>query len=525
MDYRLFFNTTIHTLEHDTPYHWLLVGNGKIIALGVEDDPPDLTGHQAQKYDMHGLHLFPAFTDAHTHLVMTALNTLNIDLKQAHSLDQAVAILRAHAGDYPADVWVLGSGYDRNLWHDGQPHKKILDAIFPNHPVMLESKDCHSIWVNSLALKTAGIKKTTPDPPGGKIERDAKGQPTGLLSEQAIPLIKRNIPPPGGEQTRRALLKLFNEFHRHGITAVHTMEGLKEYGLLQDLANNGQLELRVTIYIPHQEMEGLLAAGMRSGHGNEWLKLGGIKIFADGSLGSQTAEMRAPYENDPDNFGIAHLPESELRAIIRTAAEHGLSPAVHAIGDAAVRKVLQAFEQAREWREKWNLVFRMEHAQLVPPEELRLFGQSGAMASMQPLHIADDVPLAEKYWGTRCAYAYPMAALLQRGVPLAFGSDTPVADFDPFKGMYSAVTRKFQLNSQHEPWHPEMAVSLKQAIKAYTIGGATASGDLHLRGTLSVGKQADFIAVDRDIRFLKPEEILSIRVNKTIMNGKIVYQI
>ncbi len=524
MKYRFFYNGHIHTLADQSPAHWLLSGNGKIVALGHADDPPDLSGLNATTHDLEAAHVYPAFSDAHTHLVMTALNSLRIDLRPAISLSQAVDLLAQRRHDFQPGEWVLGSGYDANLWQDGRPHKKILDRIFPENPVLLESKDCHSVWVNQAALKMAGITAATPDPPGGKIYRDADHTPNGLLSEQAIPLIKQKIPPANSEQSRRALRNLIARMHRKGITTVHTMEGLKEYGLLQDMLNDDQLPLRVVIYIPHQEMGGLISGGIHTGYGNEWLKLGGIKIFADGSLGSRTAELSEPYRDDPDNYGIAYLPEDELNELIYQAAEHGLAPAVHAIGDAAVRKVLQAFIRAQHWRDKWGFNFRLEHAQLVPADTLDLFARSKAVASMQPIHIADDVEIAEKYWGDRSAFAYPIAALMNKGVTVAFGSDTPVADFDPFKGIFCAVARKFQLKPGNPSWHPEMAISVAQAIRAYTAGPAMASGDFHLRGTLAVGKQADFIAVEDDLLTMKPEDLLSVSILKTVLNGEILYQ-
>ncbi len=502
----------------------MLISNGAILALGKEDAYPQLAGRSAEKIDLNGRHVLPAFTDAHTHLIMSALNFYGVDLRPARSLKSALNILQAHTSSIKKNEWVLGFGFNRNLWDDGQPTRHDLDRIFPKNPVLLDSIDYHTIWVNSRTLHLSGINQNTPDPPGGKIDREADHQPKGLLSEEAVALIKNILPDFNRQQKKRAVLKLIKQLHAKGISAVHTMEGVDEYKLLKDLDQNDKLKLRVHFYIPHREMDWLIRQKWHSGSGSDWLRIGGIKVFADGSLGSQTAEMRTPYENDADNLGIAHLSEEDLLNIISKGAENGLSPAVHAIGDRAVQKVLNVFEQIQSWRAQWNLILRMEHAQLVPPESVSLFKQFGVIASMQPIHIADDVRIAEKFWGKRSAYAYAMKPLLQAGAELAFGSDTPVADFDPIKGIYSAVNRRYHLDPRQPRWQPQLAISTEQAIRAYIIGGAKATNDLHRRGTLTPGKVADFIVLNKDPFSLKNDEILSLKVLQTFINGEIVYQ-
>jgi len=520
----LYHNARIHTLEEHTVYDWLLSASGSVVALGPKDAYPSLPANKIEKIDLQGGHVYPAFTDAHTHLFMSALNARQIDLNPANSLEEALHILSRYARHSAPGEWIKGHGFDKNLWTDGQPHKKYLDRIFPGNPVVLESRDCHSVWVNSLALKYAGIHAGSKNPPGGNIGRDPDGALNGLLFEQALPLLQKKVPPAGAGQMKQAVKRLIKEFHKRGITSVHTMEGLKEYGILQDLLKEGSLKLRVNIYIPYQEADWLTENQLHSGFGDAWLRLGGIKIFADGSLGSHTAELLAPYENQPQNYGLAHLSEAELNEIVANAARNGLAPAVHAIGDAAVLKVLRAFQKSLGWRKKWGLKFRMEHAQLVPGEALPLFRETRTVASMQPVHIADDVRTAERYWGARSARAFPIRDMIQYGIPLAFGSDTPVADFDPLKGIFSAVQRRYKLRLDQAPWHPEQAITAEQALQAYTLGGAAASGELHLKGSLKAGKVADFIVLDKAINDLSESEMLDASVRQTILNGTIVYR-
>ncbi len=523
-NFTLYHNAYIHTLEEEPVYNWLLSSSGSIVAIGRQNDYPDLSPNKMKMIDLQGGHVYPAFTDAHTHLFMSALNARHIDLRPANSLDEALQILRHHSRLFAPGEWIEGYGFDKNLWTDGQPHKKYLDQIFPDNPVVLESKDCHSIWVNSPALKAAGLKKDSSNPSGGKLARDGDGALNGLLYEQALPLVQKQVPAADVGPMKQAVKNLFKEFHKRGITSAHTMEGLKEYGILQDLMNEGQLKLRVSIYIPYQESAWLTDNQLRSGFGDDWLRLGGVKIFADGSLGSRTAEMLAPYENEPQNRGLAHLSEAEISEIVAHAARNGLSPAVHAIGDAAVLKVLRAFQKSLAWRQKWGFNFRMEHAQLVPEEALPLFRETHTIASMQPIHIADDVRNAERYWGARSARAYPIKDMLASGIPLAFGSDTPVADFDPLKGIFSAAHRRYHLQLDEAPWRPEQAISIEQALRAYTIGGAAASGERHLKGSLKAGKVADFIVLDKALSELSESEPLNASVRQTILSGEIVYQ-
>jgi len=519
MSFILYYNAKIYSLKKDKIYNWLLSANGKIVALGTKGLEPEAP----VKINLNSQTVIPAFTDAHTHFVMTALYAGRVWLNKADSLNQALKILQGVKPPSGRKVWLFGGGYDKNIWPDGQPHKKYLDVLFPQTPVLIESKDCHAIWVNSVALKLAGINAKTPDPAGGKIGRDASGQPDGLLYEKAQQRVRDIAGQPREAEMVDAVEQAFGRFHSLGITGVHSMEGMGEFRVLQQLWGKGKLHLRFSVYLPQQEAEHLIQAGLQSGFGDEWLRFAGVKFFADGSLGSQTAEMQQPYEGS-NNLGLAHFSAEEMKERIALAQNNRLAVAVHAIGDRAVIKVLNALEQTDRNKAAPLLPNRIEHAQLVPPKQIARFRRLGIIASVQPVHIADDVQIAEHYWGKRTAYAYPLRSLLNQKIVLAFGSDTPVAHFDPIQGIYSAVQRKYQFKSTEAVWHPEQAITVAEAVRAYTYGAAVASGEPALKGTLESGKLADFIVLNRDIFTTPLEELLQVKVIRTVLNGQSVFE-
>lgn len=519
----LFFNGKIHAFSDAVVVDWLLCAGGKIISSGKKSNRPQLPDFAGQT-DLEGKTVLPAFTDAHTHFVATALGLQRIQLDQARSLEDAVHILKKESARFKPGEWVRGGGFNKNLWQDGQPHQSILDAIFPYNPVALESKDFHAMWLNSKGMKKAGIHLDMADPRGGRIERDLKGNPTGILYEKALDQVYKNIALPEQKSIAQSVKKISRQFLSLGITSVHTMEGLAEFKALQLMDQAEILDLRVTFFIPKDEAKALVSAGILSGFGSDMLRIAGVKIFTDGSLGSQTAHMLEPY-NGTANTGIPHISAEDLKKEVSYFNQNGLSATVHAIGDAAVIKTLDAFAFAQEQISNTLIFNRMEHAQLVPTAQIERFKELNITASMQPVHIADDMQLAEQLWGSRCMQAYPIYDLQQSGVNLAFGSDMPVAAFNPFHGIYSAMERKYALDPAREKWVPEQAIDLTNALKAYTIGPAKSINQDKKTGTLQAGKAADFIVIDRDIFKLPPEELLQTRVLQTALNGHLVYQV
>ncbi len=518
----LFKNANIFPNPEATPLNWLLTQNGRIIALGHKTDSiPRI--EIDQKIDLKEKYVFPAFGDAHLHSLWAAHLFLEIDLSPAQSLQQALNILESAKHRFKPEQWVIGRGFNKNMWHDGQPDRQSLDRLFPQNPVYLESQDCHSAWINSAAIKRVGLTKTAVDPPGGKFGRNAKREFSGLVFDKAMEIFKKVLPPPSEEQLLNALDRFVNQLLKNGITHIHTMEGAEALNLWQKYFKWFGRKMRVVFYFPVDEMENLIKARLHSAFGDEWLRIGGIKIFTDGSLGSQTAALRQPYENQSENFGMLMYNESELLKIVTRAQQHHLAVAIHAIGDKAVEMALKVLQQTENVRKQNRLLSRLEHAQLVTPDLIPLFKQFGVVASMQPIHIADDVKTAEKYWGQRSRFAYPIHSLLAQGIPLAFGSDAPVAEANPLKGIFSAVWRKFKFDLTEPSWNPQEAISVWQAFQAFSKGVAHAAmGDTFL-GELSPGKFTDFIVLDKNLFNADPADFKKLQIKKTILNGNIVF--
>ena len=518
----LFFNGNIHTLRGHQVIDWLLCSGGNIIATGHQSDRPQLP--ESENFtDLKGRTVLPAFTDAHTHFIATALAAKRIQLDGVDSLQAAVRILEKESARFKPGEWVRGGGFNKNLWQDGHPHLSILDKIFHSNPVALESKDFHSMWLNSAGMFKTGFSNESLDPAGGKIERDSQGLITGILYDKAMDQVYQDMELPDSKTLEQAVVQVSQKFLSFGITTVHTMEGLAEFKALQMLEKAGKLNLRVHFFIPKKEADALVSAGIQSGFGSDWLSIAGVKFFTDGSLGSQTAHMLEPYEGTA-NLGISHIDAEDLNREVNYFNQNGLSVAVHAIGDAAVIKTLDALAFAKTQNSQATIHNRMEHTQLVPGAQIGHFKKLNITASMQPVHIADDALLAQKLWGQRCARAFPINDLCKAGVNLAFGSDTPVATFNPFEGIYSALERRYDLDPTQDKWEPQQSIGLIDALKAYTIGPARSIGQDKKSGTLEPGKSADFIVIDRDIFNLPTEMLLDVQVEKTVVAGRLVYE-
>ncbi len=522
MVHTLLYNAKIYTLAREKPCDWILFAGGTIIACGDAHNRPSSGSFTIEKTDLKQACVLPAFGDSHLHIIPTALRLQQINLEPCRSPEEVVTLLKKH---FPAqtETWVLGAGFNPNLWKDSQPHRSMLDTAFPATPVALASKDLHTLWVNSLALQEAGIDSRTPDPENGRIVRDTDGTPTGLLHEMACETIYQrftNVSPAELEE----LMDIFTgHFHKLGITSVNAIEELNTWKQLQQLHRKHKLRIRITCHLPQIHLEQLIEAGLVSGFGDEWLRLGGIKFFTDGSLGSQTADLFESYQTNPGYTGISTITEETLTERVAKAASSGLSSTIHAIGNRAVNKTLNAFEKALPWQQQFKLIQRMEHAQLINPEDLPRFSAYGIVASMQPSHIADDVEVAKLHWGDLSRYAYPIRELLDQNTVVSFGSDSPVADPNPFRNIFSAVERKYLLDSGNKSWYPEHSISMLEAVKAHTVGVAAASGSETYLGTLAPGKRADIIVLDRNIFEIPMKEILHTRVLTTFLNGSVVY--
>ncbi len=530
MDEVLFTGGRIYTLEPSSPVaEALAVRDSRVVATGRSADLQDSCAG-FPRVDLGGRTVVPGFVDSHIHLPSCGITLHQVDLRGAPSLAEAVGLVAAAVRRARPGTWVRGRGWNKNTWPEQRfPAKGDLDPISPDHPVALSSRDGHLLWVNSAALRLAGIDQRTPNPSGGEIPRDGRGQPHGLIKEEARRLIWKVMPPVDDETIEQGILTAADAMHRLGIVGVHSFvgteayEGAPAFAAYQRLQARGTLRLRVWITLPVHALADAVGSGLRTGFGNEWLRVGPVKIFADGTLGSQTASMLEPFDGQPGNTGIAIYTRDELADLVGRAVAGGFWCAVHAIGDRANRWVLDAYETHADASRHLGARHRIEHVQILHPDDLPRLAHLRVVASMQPIHATSDRDVAERYWGRRSQYAYAWRSLLDRGTVLAFGSDAPVETPDVLQGVYAAVTRRRATAADGTSWYPQEALTIDDALRAYTVGAAYASGQEDSRGTLAVGKLADFAVLDRDIMRAPPEALLHTRVEATAIGGKIVY--
>jgi predicted amidohydrolase YtcJ len=508
----------IYPAAHAAPVEAMLLRDGRVAALGTEAEVRALAGRHAAVLPLDGGVAVPGFTDSHVHLTAWALARRQVELAGADSVDEVV---RRVAARLPAGGWVRGQGWNRHRLGTA-PTREPLDRVAPGTPVFLESQDIHSAWLNGEALRRCGIDRQTPDPPGGEIARDpATGEPTGLLLEEARVMALRHLPEPAPGEVLEALRDAQAAAHRLGITAVHSVEtsGLSDFGRLRE---RGELRLRVLQHVQLHQLDGAIAAGVRSGLGGDWLTVGGVKMFLDGALGSCTAWLREPYR-ERGGHGIQTLPDADFRDAAARAAAAGISSTVHAIGDAAVELALRVLGD--EVPRPPALPHRIEHLQLCPPDLWERAGRSGVVLSMQPVHLLTDIPAAERHWGhERCRGAYAFARLLRAGATLAFGSDVPVETLDPRPGLFAALRRETWTGAwEGGEWFPEHALSAAEALAAYTEGPAAAAGWEARRGRLLPGFDADVTVWDRDPLRCDAAELREMRCTLTLVGGEVVH--
>jgi len=520
------YNGAIYTLAPSQPkVQALLIRAGRIAAIGDSAEIRALAGPQAQTYDLAGRCVLPGFQDAHVHFTEFGLALATVSLEGALSLQEALDRVRQRAQALPPGEWLQGRGWDYNLWPGAQrPTRHDLDRAAPHVPVCLASKDGHSLWVNTLALHRAEIDRNTPDPPGGQILRDEHGDPTGILTENAQMLIARVLPPPNAKTLDTAARRALAEAARLGVTSIHNCEGLDRFAALERLEAAGDLTLRAWHMLPREALEAALGLRLRTGFGSEWLKIGHLKLFADGALGSATAEMLEPYEGRPGDYGVAAMTTEEIYDTVRRAAQGGIASAIHAIGDAANRRVLDVYEHVAQELGPLGLRQRIEHAQLVSPEDMPRFARLGVIASMQPIHATQDMEMAERKWGARCRWGYAWRSLLRQGARLALGTDCPVESLDPLRNLYAAVTRRRADGTPLGGWFPEECLTLAEALTAYTCGSAYASYEELFKGTLTPGMAADLVILSEDILKGPPETLLEAHVDATMVGGAFVYE-
>ena len=501
----------------------LAVKDGKIAALGTDQEIKPLAGPKTRILKLPGRLVTAGLTDAHTHFTMLGQSLRNVDLRNTPSWEACLDKVAQAAASRPAGEWIVGRGWNNRQWDDpSEPDKVGLDRVAPDHPVLMERVCGHIVAVNSAALSLAGVDSSTPDPPGGRIDRDPSGQPTGLL-RNARKLIDRVVPEITPEQRRADALAAQEEALKSGLTGVHSIEMMDQWEALAALEQEDKLKLRVHHLLRPENLEEAAARGMKPGFGSDRLWFGVIKLFADGSLGAGTALLHQPYQDDPGNTGVAYTEPQELAARVEQAYAYGCDVAIHAIGDKGLSNALAAIAQGRQthpgqWRD------RIEHVQLHRSADLALFREMDITASVQPVFLYTDWATAEARWGRdRCRQAYAWRTLLEDGIRLQFGSDAPVEPIAPILGLQAAVTRSCGLGSS-SCWFEDQCLSLEEAIAGFTSGAAYTARKEDRLGSLSPGKYADLTVFAQDLFETPALEWHKVKVEMTIIDGKVEYE-
>lgn len=519
----------IYTVNPQQPRAEAVAIRGEyIVAVGSNTEIQKWIGPNTRVVDLGGRFALPGFNDAHIHLANGGAAKLAVDLSGAESLEAFQERIRARLSDYRPGEWITGRGWDHTLWDPPRfPTRADLDAVSREHPILLTRVDGHVAVANSLALQQAGVTRATPDPPGGEIQRDSlTGEPTGLLKETAMGLVARAVPPLTPAQRRRGIELALAEAAQLGVTSLQDNSSWDDFLLYRELREQGRLTARITEWLPFQApLEQLLEMRRQGGVRDRWLKTGALKGVTDGTLGSRTAAMLEPYADDRSTRGILRIPQDELRRMVIERDAAGFQVALHAIGDLANRAALDAFEAAQRANGRYDARHRIEHAQVVAPDDFARFAALGVIASMQPVHQSTDMRWAGQRLGPeRSLGAYAWRTMLRQGVRLAFGTDYPVEPMDPRRGLYACVTRELPEGGPAGGWVPEEKISVEECIQAYTLGSAYAEFEEQNKGQIAAGKYADIVVFAEDLTRIPPRQILTTPVVFTLVGGRIVYQ-
>jgi len=528
-------NAKIWTVNRAQPeVEALAVVHDRLVAVGTSAEMRQMIGPQTRVVDAQGRRIVPGFYDSHVHLLGSGLRLSEVALKDAGDEAEFGKRLREFDKKLPRDRWLLGGEWDHDRTFAGQlPTAELIDKYVADRPVFLRRYDGHMAVVNSRVLRLAGITAETPDPPGGVIYRKpGSRQPSGVLRDNAMSLVERHLPQPSEEEIIAAVRAALAEARQVGVTSMQDMDGSapatrrRLFRLYQQLARQGKLTARIDLRWPLAEWRSLAALGVEADFGNDWVRIGGVKGFIDGSLGSSTAKMFAPYLHEKGNTGVFVTPLNRLREYIEGADAAGLSVAVHAIGDRANAELLDIFAEVAKKNGPRDRRFRIEHAQHLRPADYGRFKELNVIASLQPYHAIDDGRWAEGRIGAeRCASSYACRSLLDAGARLAFGSDWSVAPLNPLLGIDAAVHRRTLDGKHPNGWFPQQKISVAEAIEAYTLGSAYAAFQEKERGSLEVGKLADLVVLSRDILAdSERDRIADTDVVATIVGGKIVYE-
>ena len=479
----------------------------------------------ARVVDAHGQMLVPGFIDSHVHFVDGGFRLASVQLRDARTPAEFTARIKAFAATVPRGTWITGGDWDHTAWGGELPTRHWIDSVTPDNPVWIARLDGHMALANGAALRAAKVDRSARDVEGGTIVRDAAGEPTGILKDNAMGLVDPAVPPASDEMNDRALDAAMRYVAERGVTSVQNMGSWEDLAVFERAHRAGRLRTRIYAVVPLSTWARLRDTVAVRGHGDDWIRIGGLKGFVDGSLGSHTAAMLAPFSDAPTDTGLLVNTPEDLYSWTKGADDAGLQVMVHAIGDRAVRLQLDVFDRVARENGARDRRFRIEHAQHIAPADIPRFATLGVVASMQPYHAIDDGRWADAVIGAeRARTTYAFRSLRDAGARLAFGSDWFVAPPTPLEGIYAAVTRRTLDGANPGGWVPEQKITVEDALRAYTAGGAYASFEEAEKGTLAAGKLADFVLVDRDVTRVAPETIRDARVTMTVVGGRVVYE-
>lgn len=518
-------NATIWTGNENQPWaEAMAIAGDTIISIGSIQEISNFSDKETDIRDLSGKFVTPGFIDSHVHFITGGFNLNSVQLRDAKTPEEFKRRIEDYAKTIPKGSWILGGDWDHENWGGELPSKEWIDSVTQYNPVFINRLDGHMSLANSVALELAGVDRNTPDIVGGEIRRNKNGDVTGLLKDNAVGLIWRFVPKPSEEEYENALKAAMNYVASNGVTSVHHMSASDHLEVLKKAQNESELITRIYAIFPLQEWKSLNDEIEQNGIGNKWLKVGGLKGFMDGSLGSHTAAFFEPYTDSPEDKGIYVTPMDTIYKYAKAADHANLQIMIHAIGDKANHDLLNTFERVEKENGSKDRRFRIEHAQHLISDDISRFSELGIIPSMQPYHVIDDGRWAEKLIGPeRIKTTYVFKSLLDLNTTIVFGSDWFVAPPTPLEGIYAAVTRRTLDGENPDGWVPEQKITVEQALIAYTKDAAYAAFDEDIKGTLQPGKLADFVIISEDLTKVDPVRIRELKILETYVGGKKVF--
>jgi len=520
-------NAKIWTANTRKPWAEAIAVSGNLITtVDYNKEIQKLVTRKTQVIDAKGQMLTPGFTDSHLHFIEGGLRLKSVQLRDARTPEDFIIRIKSFSETIKPGTWITGGDWDHELWGGKLPCRDWIDKVIPNNPIWINRLDGHMALANSIALKAANITKNTPDIKGGTIVRSSNGEPTGIFKDNAMKLITRIIPEPSEEMKDKALEAAMKYVSRQGVTSVHNMGTWDELKVFECAHEAGKLCTRISAAVPLETWEQLYDKINSEGNGDQWLRIGALKTFMDGSLGSHTAAFFQPYADAQNDRGLLLNSPEEIYSLVTGADKAGLQVITHAIGDRAINILLNIYERVARKNGHRDRRFRIEHAQHIIPSDIPRFHKLGIIASMQPYQLIDDGQWAEKVIGSdRLKTSFAFRSLLDAKTHIIFGSDWYVEPPIPLDGIYAAVTRQTLDGKNPEGWIPEQKISVEEALKCYTINPVYATFEEKLKGSLEPGKLADFVIINKDIINIPPEEIQNARVMITVVDGKVEFEI